>query len=43
VIAECVSAPAEFVAHLRAGAGVARGEIKSLQPISQTVEIGFCD
>ncbi|MBS4004955.1 hypothetical protein [Bradyrhizobium sp. G127] len=43
VIAECVSPPAEFVAHLNSGAGVARGEIKSLQPISQTVEIGICD
>ena len=43
VIAECPNAPAEFVAHLRAGAGIAEGEIKSLQPISQTVEIGVCD
>jgi hypothetical protein len=43
VIAECANAPAEFVAHLRAGAGIAEGEIKSLQPISQTVEIGICD
>ncbi len=43
VIAECPNAPAEFVAHLRAGAGIAEGEIKSLQPISQTVEIGICD
>ena len=29
--------------HLQAGAGIAQGEIKSLQPISQTVEIGICD
>ena len=43
VIAECVSPPAEFLAHLRAGVGVAQGEIKSLQPISQIVEIGICD
>ena len=43
VIAECPNAPAEFVAHLRAGAGIAEGEIKSLQPLSQTVEIGICD
>jgi hypothetical protein len=43
VIAECANAPAEFVAHLRAGAGIAEGEIKSLQPISQTVEICICD
>lgn len=43
VIAECPNAPAEFVAHLRAGAGVAQGEIKSVQPISQTLEIGICD
>ena len=43
VIAECLNPPAEFVTHLREGAGVAQGEIKSLQPISQTVEIGICD
>jgi hypothetical protein len=43
VIAECANAPAEFIAHLRAGAGIAEGEIKSLQPISQTVEISICD
>jgi hypothetical protein len=43
VIAECTNPPTEFVAHLRAGAGVAEGEIKSLQPISRTVEIGICD
>ena len=43
VIARCANAPAEFVAHLRASAGVAQGEIKSVQPFSQTVEIGFCD
>ncbi|QEX15867.1 hypothetical protein FRZ44_11550 [Hypericibacter terrae] len=43
VIAECSKAPAELVAHLRAGAGVANGEITALQPISQTVEIGICD
>jgi len=43
VIAECTNPPAEFVAHLRAGAGVAEAEIMSLQPISQTVEIGICD
>lgn len=43
VIAECPNAPAEFIAHLHAGAGIAEGEIKSLQPISQTVEIGICD
>lgn len=42
-IAECANPPAEFIKHLRAGAGVAQGEIKSLQPISQTVEIGICD
>jgi hypothetical protein len=43
VIAECVSPPAEFAAHLQAGANVANGEIKSLRPISQTVEIAICD
>jgi len=43
VIAECFNPPAELVARLCAGAGVAKGEIKSLQPISQTLEIGICD
>ena len=43
VIAECANPPAGFIAHLRAGAGVEKGEIKSLQLISQTVEIGICD
>jgi hypothetical protein len=43
IIAECPNAPAEFVAHLRAGAGIAQGEIKSIQPISQTMDIGVCE
>jgi hypothetical protein len=43
IIAECPDAPAEFIARLRAGAGIAEGEIKSLQPISRTVEISICD
>jgi hypothetical protein len=43
IIAECPNAPAEFVAHLRAGAGIAEGEITSVQPISQTVEVRICD
>jgi hypothetical protein len=43
IIAECLNAPAEFIAHLRAGAGIAEGEITSVQPISQTLEIGICE
>jgi hypothetical protein len=43
VIGECPNAPPDFAAHLRAGAGIAQGEIKSVQPISETVEIGICD
>jgi len=43
VIAKCANPPAGFLAHLRAGASVAEGEIKSLQPISQIVEICICD
>jgi hypothetical protein len=43
VIAECPNAPTEFIAHLRSGAGIAEGEITSVQPISQTVEIRICD
>jgi hypothetical protein len=42
-IAECANPPAELVTHLRAGAGVAEGEVKSVRPISQTLEIGICD
>ncbi|MBU6464280.1 MAG: hypothetical protein KGL35_28100 [Bradyrhizobium sp.] len=38
VIAECPDVPAEFVAILRSGAGIAEGEITSIQPISQTLE-----
>ena len=43
IIAECPNAPVEFVAKLRAGAGIAEGEITSVQPISQTLEIGICE
>jgi hypothetical protein len=43
VIAECPNAPAEFLAHLRAGAGIAEGKVTSVQPISQTLEIGICE
>jgi hypothetical protein len=43
VIAECPNPPTDFVTRLREGAGIAPGEIKSLQPISQTVEVGFCE
>jgi hypothetical protein len=43
VIAECPNAPAEFIAHLRSGAGIAEGEVTSVQPISQTLEIGICE
>jgi len=43
VIAVCPNAPSEFIAILRSGAGIAEGEITSVQPISQTVEIGICE
>jgi hypothetical protein len=43
IIAECPNAPAEFIAHLRSGAGIAEGEVTSVQPISQTLEIGICE
>ena len=43
VVAECHNPPSDFMSRLREGAGVAKGEIKSLQPISQTVEVGFCE
>lgn len=43
IIAKCPNAPAGFIAHLRAGAGIAEGKVISVQPISQTLEIGLCD
>ena len=43
VIAECPDAPAEFIAILRSGAGIAEGEVTSVQPLSQTVEVGICE
>lgn len=43
VIAECLNAPAEFVAVLRSGAGIAEGEVTSVQPLSGTMEIGICE
>lgn len=43
VIAECPSPPAEWLSHLRVGAGVADCEVTSVQPISQTLEIDICD
>jgi hypothetical protein len=42
-IARCPNAPAEFIAHLHAGAGIAEGEIVSVQSISQTLEVSICD
>src|SRR5208282_1203519 len=33
IIAQCTNPPAEFVVHLSAGACVAEGEIKSVQPL----------
>jgi len=43
IIAECPSAPDEFIIHLRAGAGIAKGKVISVQPISQTLEISLCE
>jgi hypothetical protein len=43
IVAECLNPPGDFVSRLNEGAGIARGEIKSLQPISRTVEVGFCE
>jgi hypothetical protein len=43
VIAECANPPAALVGYLRAGAGVAEGEVKSVRPISNSLEIGICD
>lgn len=43
VIAECPNAPSEFIAILRSGAGICEGEITSVQPISQTLEVGICE
>lgn len=43
VIAHFHNPPSEFVSFVRSGAGVAQGEIKAVRPISQTVEVGFCE
>ena len=43
VLAECPSAPAEFLAVLRSSAGIAEGEVTSVQPLSGTMEIGICE
>lgn len=43
VIAECPNPPAEFVAHLRAGAGIAEAVVSSVQILSQTLEIELCE
>jgi len=43
IIARCPRAPDEFITHLCAGAGIAKGTVTSVQPISQTLEIGLCD
>ena len=42
IVAEFSNPPAEFVSHLRSGAGVGEGEVKSVQPLSQAVEIAIC-
>jgi hypothetical protein len=42
-IAECPNPPAEFVAHLRAGAGIAEAVVSSVQVLSQTLEIELCE
>jgi len=43
VVAEFPAAPAEFFNHVQASAGIAKGEVKAVHALSQTVEIGFCE
>jgi hypothetical protein len=43
VVANFPNPPAEFLNHIRAGAGVARGEVKTVHSLSNQVEIGFCE
>ena len=42
-IAECPNPPADFLAHLRAGAGIAEAVVSSVQILSQTLEIELCE
>ncbi len=42
VVAECPNPPAEFVSHLRAGAGIAEAIVSSVQILSQTLEVELC-
>jgi hypothetical protein len=43
VVAEFTAPPAEFFNHVEAGAGIEKGEVKTVHDLSQTVEIGFCE
>src|ERR1043165_732321 len=43
VVAEFPNPPAELVNQIQCGAGVGEGEVKSVHPLSETVEIGICE
>ena len=43
VVANFSNAPAEFLNHIRAGAGVAIGEVTAVHTLSEKVEIAFCE
>lgn len=43
VVAEFPSPPAEFLNHIEAGSGIAKGEVKVIHALSQTIEIEICE
>lgn len=43
VVAEFSAPPAEFFGQVELGAGIAKGVVKAVHDLSQTVEIGFCE
>ena len=43
VVAEFSAPPAEFFGQVESGAGIAKGVVKAVHDLSQTVEIGFCE
>jgi len=43
IVAEFSNPPAELLNQIQCGAGVGEGEVKSVNPLSETVEIGICD
>jgi predicted RNA-binding protein with EMAP domain len=43
VVAQFPAPPPEFLKQVQAGAGIGKGEVKTVHVLSQTAEIGFCE